>query len=138
MQTLPVYLYNVASLKKLTTSFNNVSPDIHQPAAHFTYGFICNKTQDSLQPNESHQNPIFCVIRPRNRINCAIMGVEAPVWQGARRANTPAYSTDEQHSQTGWIGDQNVKVILLRGLRELWTTASSYPVIASMTLGGRM
>jgi hypothetical protein len=31
------------------------------------------------------------VIRPRSRIRCPVQGVEAPGWQGAKRANTAEY-----------------------------------------------
>src|SRR5512143_3563285 len=45
------------------------------------------------------------------------MVVEAPAWRGARRAHTRRYATDEQRSQTGWIGGQSDRAILRRAPR---------------------
>jgi biopolymer transport protein ExbB len=55
--------------------------------------------------------------RARTGINWSIMAGEAPVWQGARRADTCRYPTDEQHSQKGWIDGQNDQVIPARALK---------------------
>gem|GEM_PF-4835757 len=37
------------------------------------------------------------------RNNFTYSGVAAPAWQGARRANSTSYLTDEQRSQAGCI-----------------------------------
>ena len=56
-------------------------------------------------------------LRARATISSQNMGAEAPVWQGARRAHTVAYVTDEQRSHTGWIGAQKWEVIVARALK---------------------
>ncbi len=55
-------------------------------------------------------------IRERVKIRSASQGVEAPGWQGARRANIGGYLTDEQRSQPGWIGVPTAEFILTRSL----------------------
>jgi hypothetical protein len=52
-------------------------------------------------------------------MRCPVQGVEAPGWQGAKRANIAGYSTDEQRSQPGCIGGLNDQVIRDRGLGSL-------------------
>jgi hypothetical protein len=47
----------------------------------------------------------------------AFSGVEAHAWQGARRANSTSYLTDEQRCQAGWIGASKCEVIFERTLR---------------------
>jgi hypothetical protein len=42
----------------------------------------------------------------------AILSVEAPDWQGAKVQEYQAYSELSQHSQTGCIGAENVKLFL--------------------------
>jgi hypothetical protein len=42
-------------------------------------------------------------VRVRERTSRSIEGVEAPRSQGARRAHTRRYVTDEQHRERGWI-----------------------------------
>ncbi|RLC26506.1 MAG: hypothetical protein DRH21_01960 [Deltaproteobacteria bacterium] len=44
-------------------------------------------------------------------------GVEAHAWQGARRANSKSYLTNEQRSHAGWIGASKCEVIFERALR---------------------
>ena len=46
-----------------------------------------------------------------------VLGDEAPGRQGARRAHSRSYVTDEQRSRPGWIGGQNVPEILNGGAR---------------------
>jgi phosphatidate phosphatase APP1 len=58
----------------------------------------------------------FGALRTREAIGCANTGVEPPGWQGARRAHTPRYATDEQRRQPGWIGGQIAQVIAARVL----------------------
>ena len=45
-----------------------------------------------------------------------MIAAEAPAGRGARRANTAAYSTDEQRSPAGWIGGEGVRVVSRRAL----------------------
>lgn len=55
--------------------------------------------------------PVLYSMGPRkNRFPA--WGVEAPGWQGARRAQTGSYSTDEERRETGWIGGPNGKFFL--------------------------
>jgi hypothetical protein len=56
-------------------------------------------------------------LRVRERISRPTEVVEAPGWQGARRAHTRRYATDEQRSRTGWIGGVSDRLILSRTLR---------------------
>ena len=44
-----------------------------------------------------------------------VLGDEAPGWQGATRAHSRSYVTEEQRSQPGWIGSQNMAEILNGG-----------------------
>jgi hypothetical protein len=58
-------------------------------------------------------------VRTRAGISCSIEGGEAPLWQGARRAHTRRYVTDEQRSHSGWIVVVNEHVIPARVLKGL-------------------
>ncbi len=44
-------------------------------------------------------------------ITRANIAAEAPIWQGARRARTRRYVTDERRSKRGWIGGEIAQVI---------------------------
>ncbi len=55
-------------------------------------------------------------VRERVKIRSASQGVEAPGWQGVKRANIAGYLTDEQRSQPGWIGVPSAEFILTRSL----------------------
>jgi len=56
------------------------------------------------------------LVRARAVINDPEIAVEAPGWQGARRARTRRYATDEQRRQPGWIDRENGAVITARAL----------------------
>jgi hypothetical protein len=58
------------------------------------------------------------IIRARPGISCSIEGGEAPPWEGARRAHTRRYVTDERHSYGGWIVVVNEHVIPGRALKK--------------------
>ena len=50
--------------------------------------------------------------------NCGhVLGAEAPGRQGATRAHSRSYVTEEQRSRPGWIGSQNMADILTGGTR---------------------
>ena len=53
----------------------------------------------------------FAIAKGPSRNKCAVLGVEAPVWQGVRSAHTGEYVSDEQRSQAGCIGGQDGAVI---------------------------
>ena len=46
-----------------------------------------------------------------------VLGDEAPGRQGATRAHSRSYVTEEQRSRPGWIGSQNMAGILTGGTR---------------------
>ena len=50
-------------------------------------------------------------LRARAEISC-YLGLEAPVWQGARSGTYREYVTDEQRRQAGCIDVQNGKLFL--------------------------
>jgi len=50
-------------------------------------------------------------------MDCACERVEALDWQGARRARTGWYVTDEERSQASWIGPRSVQDISERRQR---------------------
>jgi hypothetical protein len=52
-------------------------------------------------------------------MNLHFRSVEAPAWQGVRRANSTGYLTDEQRSQAGWIGVLKCEIIFERALNML-------------------
>ena len=53
--------------------------------------------------------------------NCGhVLGAEAPGRQGATRAHSRSYVTEEQRSRPGWIGSQNMADILTGGTSPAW------------------
>jgi hypothetical protein len=92
------------SVERRRSRRHEIGPAVLRPGLLIVAFVLRPKRAVAERRDPGSIDPEALEVRVRERTSRSIEGVEAPRSQGARRAHTRRYVTDEQRRERGWIG----------------------------------